>query len=198
MKRYTQEMLNEVIRLHGLWRKGASGGVRADLSDCDVSRLNMSRANLSDANLAYANLSRANMTCVNLEGANLSRANMTDVNLSDANMTGVNLSRANMTGVNLEGANLTGVNLSDANLWDCVGNSKEIKTMQTDGYTVTYTHDRIQIGWRNHSTEEWRNFSDEEITRLDGARALTFRKKWKSAIFQIIEMSPATATGHES
>ncbi len=138
MKRYTQEVLNEVIRLHGLWRNGVSGGVRADLSGCDVSHLNLTHANL------------------------------------------------------------TGAKLTRANLWGCVGNSNEIKTMQTDGYTVTYTHARIQIGFGNHSIEEWRNFSHEEIARFDGKRALTFWKKWKSTIFQIIEMSPATATGYES
>ena len=66
---------------------------RANLSDADLSRANLSDANLSDAYLSGANLSDAN-----LWGAYLSRANLSDANLSGANLSGANLSRANLSG----------------------------------------------------------------------------------------------------
>ena len=78
--------LSEVLRLHKMWTEGTEGGMRA---------------NLTDANLTGANLTRAN-----LRGANLTDANLTGANLTRANLTGANLTRANLRGANLRGANL--------------------------------------------------------------------------------------------
>lgn len=80
---YTQEQINELLRLHGLWRQGAKDGKRANLSYANLSGANLLRANLSDANLSGANLFRAN-----LSGANLFRANLSGANLADANISG--------------------------------------------------------------------------------------------------------------
>ena len=56
----------EVIRLHGMWRRGEAGGVRADLRCA-----NLYRADLYGADLRCANLYGANLRCANLYGANL-------------------------------------------------------------------------------------------------------------------------------
>lgn len=56
MKTYTAEELAEVVRLHGMWRRGESGGVRANLRWSNLSGANLSGANLSEANLRWSNL----------------------------------------------------------------------------------------------------------------------------------------------
>jgi uncharacterized protein YjbI with pentapeptide repeats len=98
--------ISETLRLHSRWLAGDPAGVRANLSD----------ANLSGANLRHATLSLANLSDANLSGANLSHANLSDANLSGANLSGANLSHANLRYANLSGANLRYANLSHANL----------------------------------------------------------------------------------
>ena len=99
--------LANILELHLKWLRSEKGGVRADLSDADLSRANLrgadlSRANLrgadlSDANLSDANLSRADLSDANLSRADLSRADLSDADLSDANLSDANLSRADLS-----------------------------------------------------------------------------------------------------
>ena len=92
---------------------------------------------------------------------------------------------------NLTGADLRRANLSDADLYGCVGDRSRIKTLGCSGaYPICYTADRIQIGCRNHSTEEWRAFSDHEIDGMD-RRALKFWKEFKDFILSTVERFPA-------
>lgn len=70
----TQEELKEIIRLHGLYLRGESGGKRAYLSGADLSGADLSGANLSGAYLSGANLSGANLSGADLRYANLSGA----------------------------------------------------------------------------------------------------------------------------
>ena len=115
-----QEKLNKILEAHKLWLNN-EGGSRANLSDADLRRADLSRANLSDADLRRANLSRANLSRADLSGAYLSRANLSNANLSRANLSGAYLSDADLSGAylsraDLSGANLSGAYLSDANL----------------------------------------------------------------------------------
>ena len=130
MRKLTQEELNEIVRLHGMWLRYEEGGVRANLSG----------ANLIDANLIDANLSGAN-----LSGANLIDANLSGANLSGANLSGANLSCANLSGANLSGANLIDANLSDANLHGSIGNMCETRSMRFGTQSVTHARDTSQI-----------------------------------------------------
>ena len=121
MKRYTPEELAEVIRLHGLWRRGEVGGVRAYLDGANLDGAyldgaNLDGANLDGANLAGANLDGANLVRANLDGANLVRANLAGANLAGANLAGAYLDGANLDGAYLDGANLAGAYLDGAYL----------------------------------------------------------------------------------
>ena len=121
------------------------------------------------------------------------RADLTDANLTDAILTGATLSGADLTGADLTDANLYGADLTDAILTNLLGNMKHIKTLQTDKYLVSYTTRVLQIGCKKHSIEEWKNFDDETITKMDRG-ALEWWAKWKPIIMQIIEMSPCEPT----
>uniref|UniRef100_UPI00037ECABD pentapeptide repeat-containing protein n=1 Tax=Leptospira santarosai TaxID=28183 RepID=UPI00037ECABD len=96
-------------------------------------------------------------------------------------------------GADLRGADLRGADLYGANLRDVLGNSDNIKTIQTDRWSVVYSHNAMCIGCEVHSFEKWWNFSDDEIDSMDD-NALEFWRKWKSVLRNIIEISPAAPT----
>lgn len=81
--------------------------------------------------------------------------------------------------------------LRNANLRNATGNMKQVKTIQVEGYSISYTSRIIQIGCERHTIEEWQGFDDKRILRMDGKDALKFWHKWKDWIFLTIERSPA-------
>jgi uncharacterized protein YjbI with pentapeptide repeats len=108
--------LKEILDKHKMWLEGAKGGVRANLSDADLSGAYLSGADLSGAYLSGAYLSDADLSGAYLSGAYLSGANLRFANLSGAYLSGADLSGAYLYGANLSGANLRFANLSGANL----------------------------------------------------------------------------------
>ena len=151
-----QSEIDEVLRLHKLWLEGHKDGKRANLSGADLLRADLSGANLSEANLFLADLI----------GANLIGANLREADLREANLSRANLIRANLSG---------------AKLWDTIGNGVEIRTLQLPEYTIVYAGDRIQIGCKNHSIQEWSEFDDEVIKGMSD-NALDFWNKYKVRI----------------
>jgi len=77
------EELAEIVNLNGKWRRGESGGKRADLADADLADADLTDANLTDANLTRADLTDADLTDANLTDADLTRANLTRANLTE-------------------------------------------------------------------------------------------------------------------
>ena len=71
MKRYTEDELKEVLRLHELWRQEKYGGVRVNLVGANLRGVNLRNANLRGVNLRGVNLRNANLWRANLVGANL-------------------------------------------------------------------------------------------------------------------------------
>ena len=133
------------------------------------------RADLRDANLRDADLS----------DANLRYADLSDANLSDA---------INLKGANLRDANLKGANLRDADLL-CIGNHKELKTLQLDKWDVGYTYDTLQIGCQRHAIEKWLKWDTEAgrkwISLMD-VEALEWANKFLPLVLNFIKVSPAT------
>ena len=83
-------------------------------------------------------------------------------------------------------ANLIGANLGGANLRYCIGNSKQIKTIQTETYYITYTDKVMAIGCKQHTIEEWFNFDDETIDKMNKGTSLEWWAKWKPRLQDII------------
>ncbi len=178
----TKDELQTILADHKTWLD--SDGKNGKLT-------NLTGADLRGADLFRAYLPGADLFGAILRGAYLPGANLTGADLRGADLTGANLCYADLRGAILRGANLFGVNL-----FNTVGNLAEVKSLHIDTYIVTYTADRLQIGCKNHSFGEWCGFGDDAISEMD-SRALEWWKKHKDIIFQIIELSPATPTGHE-
>ncbi|EMF7227026.1 pentapeptide repeat-containing protein [Salmonella enterica] len=133
-----------------------------------------SRANLRGANLRGADLRGADLRDADLFGADLLGAN-----LCGANLRGANLRGANLCGANLRGANLRGANLRDADLFgaDLLGADLPDLTFVILGekYFISITNgEYVRAGCQNHTVEEWRKYSKQEIAEMDGRKALKF------------------------
>ena len=144
-------------------------------------------ANLKGANLGEANLKGTNLKGANLEGANLYKASLEGANLYQANLCKANLCKANLEGANLEWANLEGANLKGANLKYCIGNNKEIKTLQLGTYRVALTKDVMAIGCQQHSIEQWMSFTDEKIEIMHANKSLPWWRENKPILELIIK-----------
>ncbi|MGQ2062677.1 pentapeptide repeat-containing protein [Salmonella enterica] len=116
-----------------------------------------------------ANLCDANLRGANLCGADLRGADLCDANLCDANLYGANLCDANLYGADLCGANLCDANLYGANLPDLTF------VILGEKYFISITNgEYVRAGCQNHTVEEWRKYSKQEIAEMDGRKALKF------------------------
>ncbi|EHR9934256.1 pentapeptide repeat-containing protein [Salmonella enterica subsp. enterica serovar Alachua] len=141
------------------------------------SRANLCGADLRGANLCDADLRGANLCGADLRGANLCDANLRDANLCGANLCGAYLRGANLRGANLCGANLCGADLRDANLPDLTF------VILGEKYFISITNgEYVRAGCQNHTVEEWRKYSKQEIAEMDGRKALKFYPRLLSII----------------
>ncbi|EAT9454719.1 pentapeptide repeat-containing protein [Salmonella enterica] len=149
----------------------------ADLRDADLRDADLRDADLCDANLCGADLCGANLCGANLCGANLCGANLCGANLCGANLCGANLCGANLRGANLCGANLRGANLCGADLPDLTF------VILGEKYFISITNgEYVRAGCQNHTVEEWRKYSKQEIAEMDGRKALKFYPRLLSII----------------
>ncbi len=183
--------IEKILNDHSLWLAG-DGGRKADLSGADLSGADLSSADLRyarlrGANLCGANLRYADLRYANLRGVNLHGAELADANLYRANLSGADLREADLREADLREADLREANLIGVDMAMCIGDGKTIRTMQTSAYTVVIHDDFIQIGCERHRAAEWASFSDREITKMDGKRALNWWKKNKALVFAFLD-----------
>ncbi|EKM7989874.1 pentapeptide repeat-containing protein [Salmonella enterica] len=180
--------LSKILEEHKVWITSMrESGSRANLCGANLCGANLRGANLCGADLRGADLRGANLSGANLRGANLSGADLRGANLCDANLRGANLSGANLRGANLSGADLRGANLCDANLCDanlCDANLPDLTfVILGEKYFISITNgEYVRAGCQNHTVEEWRKYSKQEITEMDGRKALKFYPRLLSII----------------
>ena len=86
------------------------------------------------------------------------------------------LIRADLSGADLRRADLSGANLSGADL-----------IIITWSHWTTYiTKGHVRIGCQSHTLEEWREFSDDQISDMD-PRSINFWKQNKELIISLCE-----------
>ncbi|ECD0158509.1 pentapeptide repeat-containing protein [Salmonella enterica subsp. enterica] len=112
-----------------------------------------------------------------LRDADLRDANLCGADLRDADLRGANLCDANLCGAGLCGAGLCGANLRDANLPDLTF------VILGEKYFISITNgEYVRAGCQNHTVEEWRKYSKQEIAEMDGRKALKFYPRLLSII----------------
>ncbi|EAO9192913.1 pentapeptide repeat-containing protein [Salmonella enterica] len=162
--------LSKILEEHKVWITSMrESGSSADLRDANLFDANLCGANLRDANLCGANLCDADLRDANLCGADLRGADLFDADLRGADLRGANLRGANLCGANLRDANLCGANLCDADLPDLTF------VILGEKYFISITNgEYVRAGCQNHTVEEWRKYSKQEIAEMDGRKALKF------------------------
>ncbi|EDQ6032463.1 pentapeptide repeat-containing protein [Salmonella enterica subsp. enterica serovar Kottbus] len=172
--------LSKILEEHKVWitsmrESGSRANLcGANLRDADLYDANLYGANLRDADLYGANLRGANLRDADLYDANLYGANLRGADLRDANLRGADLRDANLYGANLRGANLRGADLCGANLRDA--NLPDLTfVILGEKYFISITNgEYVRAGCQNHTVEEWRKYSKQEIAEMDGRKALKF------------------------
>lgn len=103
------------------WRK-RNLQIQPDLTEANLSAMDLRRANLTATNLADANFSLAHLTMANLSGANIATADLFGANLVEArlietDLRGSDIRRADLSEAKLSNADLRGADLSSSKLW---------------------------------------------------------------------------------
>ena len=139
--KYTQEQLNDILKLHKMWLNKEEGGKRADLYGADLYGANLHGADLSGADFC---------------GAYLSRAILNGADLSGAHLSGANLRGANLRGANLYGADLSGADLSRADLTSTIYENKlKLEFQYERDPAIYFGLDEIKVGCQRHSIKHW-------------------------------------------
>ncbi|EGK3146056.1 pentapeptide repeat-containing protein [Salmonella enterica] len=170
--------LSKILEEHKVWITSIrESGSRANLCGANLCGADLRDADLRDADLRDADLCDANLCGADLCGANLCGANLCGANLCGANLCGANLCGANLCGANLCGANLRGANLCGADLPDLTF------VILGEKYFISITNgEYVRAGCQNHTVEEWRKYSKQEIAEMDGRKALKFYPRLLSII----------------
>ncbi|MDJ7440695.1 pentapeptide repeat-containing protein [Salmonella enterica] len=157
--------LSKILEEHKVWITSMrESGSRANLRGADLRDADLYGANLRGANLRDADLYGANLRGANLYGADLRGANLRGANLYGADLRGANLRGANLYGADLRGANLYGADLPDLTF-----------VILGEKYFISITNgEYVRAGCQNHTVEEWRKYSKQEIAEMDGRKALKF------------------------
>ncbi|ENH9084676.1 pentapeptide repeat-containing protein [Salmonella enterica] len=167
--------LSKILEEHKVWITSMrESGSRADLRGANLCGANLCGADLRGANLRGANLCGANLCGADLRGANLRGANLCGADLRGADLRGANLRGANLCGANLCGADLRGADLCGADL--CGADLPDLTfVILGEKYFISITNgEYVRAGCQNHTVEEWRKYSKQEIAEMDGRKALKF------------------------
>ncbi|EIB1125383.1 pentapeptide repeat-containing protein [Salmonella enterica] len=182
--------LSKILEEHKVWITSMhESGSRADLRDsnlcgadlrgADLRGADLRGANLRDSDLRGADLRGADLRGADLYGADLYGADLYGANLYGADLYGANLRGADLRGADLYGADLYGADLYGANLYgaDLYGANLPDLTLVILGekYFISITNgEYVRAGCQNHTVEEWRKYSKQEIADMDGRKALKF------------------------
>ncbi|EGD2679821.1 pentapeptide repeat-containing protein [Salmonella enterica] len=172
--------LSKILEEHKVWITSMhESGSRASLCDANLCDANLCDANLRGADLRGADLRGADLRDADLRGADLRGANLRGANLRGADLRGANLRGANLRGADLRGANLRGANLRGANLRGADLRGADLPDLTFvilgEKYFISITNgEYVRAGCQNHTVEEWRKYSKQEIAEMDGRKALKF------------------------
>ncbi|EAT9807972.1 pentapeptide repeat-containing protein [Salmonella enterica] len=157
--------LSKILEEHKVWITSMrESGSRADLRGADLRGADLRGADLRDADLFGADLRGADLRGANLCGADLCGADLRGADLRGANLCGADLCGADLRGADLRGANLCGADLPDLTF-----------VILGEKYFISITNgEYVRAGCQNHTVEEWRKYSKQEIAEMDGRKALKF------------------------
>ncbi|HGY0502524.1 TPA: pentapeptide repeat-containing protein [Salmonella enterica subsp. enterica serovar Napoli] len=172
--------LSKILEEHKVWITSMRvRGSRADLCDADLRSADLRSADLRGAALCGADLRDADLCDAALCGADLCDADLRSADLRGAALCGAALCGADLRGADLRGADLCGADLCGADLCGadlCGANLPDLTfVILGEKYFISITNgEYVRAGCQNHTVEEWRKYSKQEIAEMDGRKALKF------------------------
>jgi uncharacterized protein YjbI with pentapeptide repeats len=163
----------------------------ADLNGADLNGAHLNGAYLGgaymcgaymcDACLKDAYLGGANLGSAYLSYAYLGGAYLVDADLNGAYLNGAYLGNADLSGACLNGTKLNSANLETATYGEgvIIGNNPLFILGLT--WPVYIFKNHIKIGCQIHTKQEWLNFNDADIEKME-SHASKFWAKWKKHI----------------
>jgi uncharacterized protein YjbI with pentapeptide repeats len=115
---------------------------------------------------------------VYLDVANLSYADLCNADLRNADLSYADLCNANLSYADLRDADLSHANLRFLHS----ANGKELACMNAGKYQVVLSKEKIAIGCKFFTVEEWKEFDDDKISKMDDG-SLEWWKQWKELVF---------------
>ena len=100
-------------------------------------------------------------------------ADLRSADLRYADLRYADLSYADLSSADLRAADLSFLHSADSKVLACMNAGK---------YQVVISKDKIAIGCKFFTVEEWRIFDDEKIKKMDNG-ALEWWKQWKELVF---------------
>jgi hypothetical protein len=163
-------------------------GKRMVIRDTKFFRLDMSDANLSDADftdsvminstlisthLSYTTLTRTDLSwskfngsfigCVDFAGAKLYGSDFMNCTIYHTDFIGADLRYSDFTDSDITWSDFTGAKLNN-----CKGDGKIIRNFDNSlRYRITNYKDIMAIGCQQHTIEQWFNFTDNQIEKMD-------------------------------
>ncbi|ECW1868341.1 pentapeptide repeat-containing protein [Salmonella enterica] len=165
--------LSKILEEHKVWITSIrESGSRANLCGANLCGANLCGANLRGASLCGADLFGSDLFGANLRGASLCGADLFGADLFGADLCGASLCGADLFGADLFGADLCGADLPDLTF-----------VILGEKYFISITNgEYVRAGCQNHTVEEWRKYSKQEIAEMDGRKALKFYPRLLSII----------------
>lgn len=142
---YIPDPLGILINEHEKFINCSSNGSKLALANSDLSRKRIANRNLQSAELENTDLSYCALTGTSFKGAVLKHCNF---------------EAAYCEGVNFSGANLDTCSFQGAHLANVIGDGRNIHTLTTDPYIVTFTNDWVWLG-------KYENFSIKDFMAMD-------------------------------
>ncbi|EIF1575428.1 pentapeptide repeat-containing protein [Salmonella enterica] len=165
--------LSKIIEEHKVWVTSMrESGSRANLRGADLCGADLRGAYLRGADLRDAYLRGADLCGAYLRGADLRDAYLRGADLRGADLRGADLRGADLRDAYLRGADLRGADLPDLTF-----------VILGEKYFISITNgEYVRAGCQNHTVEEWRKYSKQEIAEMDGRKALKFYPRLLSII----------------
>lgn len=169
LKRITQEELNEILDKHERWFDNKPGGEQADLSNKNLSNLDISDRqlhfiNFNNSDLSYSKLLRSRFDYANFENCKLKCCNMKMTKFTESILTGTDLSYSSLESAEFISCRMYDISLDKSylyklNIIDCVTNDLlqvKNKGIFTEEILYFYKKDRLVAGYFDGNLEEFK------------------------------------------
>jgi len=151
-------------------------GLREALIDRDFSEFNFSGLDFMDAD--FRNTDFKNTDFRNTDFRN---TNFWNADFMDADFRNTDFMDADFRNTDFRNTDFRNTDFRNTNFWNVIGDGLKIKTLTLPKYKVVIIGDKIQIGCKKYTFNEWFNFTDEHISKMDEG-ALWWWNKWKEVI----------------